>query len=131
MSKLEAYAPYMLSILRIVTALLFLEHGLMKLVGFPAAMGHGHLPPLILAAGIIETVGGALIALGRFTRPAAFIAAGEMAVAYFKVHIWISFWPVLNHGEPAIYFCFVFLYLVFAGPGRWSLDGKRAAASTA
>lgn len=115
----------MLSILRIVTALLFLEHGLMKLVGFPAPMGHGHLPPLIIAAGLIETIGGALIALGLFTRFAAFIAAGEMAVAYFMVHIWSSFWPALNHGEAAIFFCFVFLFLFFSGPGPWSLDAKR------
>ena len=126
MPKLDTYAPYIFAILRIITALLFLEHGLMKLVGFPAALGHGHLPPLFLVAGVIETVGGAMIALGFFTRLAAFIAAGEMAVAYFKVHIWISFWPALNHGEPAIFFCFFFLYLFFAGAGVWSLDAKRA-----
>ena len=124
MSKLNAYAPYMLAVLRIIIALLFMEHGLMKLVGFPAPMGHGHLPPLLMAAGYIETFGGALIALGLLTRPAAFIASGEMAVAYFKVHIWMSFWPALNHGEPVIFFCFFFLYLVFSGAGAWSLDAK-------
>ena len=125
MQRLNDFQPQALAILRIITGLLFLEHGLMKLVGFPAPMPMAHLPPLFLAAGIIETVGGVLITLGLFTRVAAFLCSGEMAVAYFMVHIKMGFWPVLNHGEPAILFCFVFLYLVFAGPGAWALGRTR------
>jgi len=125
MKRLNVYRPYMLSVIRVVMALLFMEHGLTKLVGFPVAMGHGHaLPTIMVVAGYIETIGGALMALGLFTRPAAFIASGETAVAYFKVHIWMSFWPVVNHGEAVIVFSFFFLYLFFAGPGPWSLDAK-------
>ena len=117
------WSPKALSILRIVTALLFLEHGTMKLVSFPAEMpGMEGLPPMMLAAGLIEIAGGVALALGLFTRLAAFICAGEMAVAYFLIHAPQSFWPVLNSGDAAILFCFVFLYFVFAGPGEWSLD---------
>jgi len=117
------WSPRILSVLRIIAGLLFLEHGLMKLVGFPASMpGMDHLPPLLLAAGTIELVCGVLIALGLFTRIAAFIASGEMAVAYFMGHMSHGFWPALNQGEAAILFCFIFLYLVFAGPGEWSVD---------
>ena len=96
----------------------------MKLVQFPAAVPDlpDPLPPILLAAAIIEVVGGALMAVGLFTRVAAFIASGEMAVGYFMAHAPQSFWPAVNQGEPAILFCFAFLYLVFAGPGVWSLD---------
>jgi len=124
MSKLAEWSPRVLSILRIVTALLFIEHATMKFFAFPAAMPGpgGPLPPIIVAAGVIELVGGTLIALGLFTRPAAFIASGAMAAAYFMAHASQSFWPVVNQGEAAIMFCFVFFYLVFAGAGSWSLD---------
>ena len=124
MSKLAEWSPRALSILRIVTALLFIEHATMKFFAFPAAMPGpgGPLPAIIVAAGVIELVGGTLIALGLFTRPAAFIASGAMAAAYFMAHASQSFWPVVNQGEAAIMFCFVFFYLVFAGAGSWSLD---------
>ena len=124
MSKLNHWSPHALAILRIMTALLFIEHATMKFLAFPAAMPGmtGPLPGMLVAAGLIELVGGTLIALGLFTRPAAFIASGTMAAAYFMAHAPQSFWPVLNQGDAAILFCFVFLYLVFAGPGAWSLD---------
>lgn len=126
MSNLSAYAPRALAILRIVTALLFLEHGTMKFLHFPAAQVPGPLPPMLMAAGTIELVAGLLIALGLFTRAAAFIACGEMAVAYLIGHAPKSFWPGVNMGDAAILYCFIFLYLVFAGPGSWALDNLRA-----
>lgn len=124
MLQLELWSPRVLSVLRIVTALLFMEHGLMKLFHFPAPQpgAPDPLPPLLLAAACIEVVGGAMIALGFFTRVAAFICSGEMAVAYFMSHASQGFWPALNQGDAAILFCFVFFYLVFAGAGPWSLD---------
>ena len=124
MSKLDQWSPRVLSVLRIVTALLVVEHATMKFFAFPAAMPGpgGALPPIIIVAGVIELVAGSLIALGLFTRPAAFLASGTMAAAYFIGHATQGFWPILNQGEAAIMFCFVFLYLVFAGPGSWSLD---------
>lgn len=121
-SRLAALSPYFLAILRIVTALLFIAHGTGKLLGFPAL---GFQPPLFSLfglAGVIEIVGGILLILGLFTRPVAFILSGEMAVAYFMAHAPQNFHPILNQGESAVLFCFVFLYLVFAGPGAWSLD---------
>ena len=124
------WSPRILSVVRIITGLLFLEHGLMKLFGFPAPMpGMTHLPPLLLAAGVIELVCGVLITLGLFTRIAAFLASGEMAVAYFMGHMSQGFWPALNQGEAAILFCFVFFYFVFAGPGEWSVDAMRRGSS--
>jgi putative oxidoreductase len=124
---LERYQPQLRAILRIVVALLFMEHGLAKLIHFPVAQpgAPGHLPPLLLAAALIEIVAGALITLGLFTRLAAFIAAGEMAIAYFLFHFPQGFWPIVNMGESAILYCFVFLYLAAAGPGAWSVDGMR------
>ena len=124
MPNLTAWSPRVLSVLRIITALLFMEHGLMKLFHFPAPQPgvSDPLPTLLLAAAIIEVVGGGLIALGLFTRLAAFVLAGQMAVAYFIAHAPKGFYPALNGGEAAILFCFIFLYLVFAGPGAWSLD---------
>jgi putative oxidoreductase len=120
------WAPRVLSLLRVMAALLFIEHGLMKLVAFPAPQpGVPHpLPPILIAAALIEVVGGGLLAVGLFTRIAAFIAAGEMAAAYFMVHAPMGFWPALNKGEPAILFCSVFFYLAFAGGGSWSLDAR-------
>ena len=124
MSQLETWSPRVLAALRIVTALLFIEHGLMKLVAFPAAVPGlpSPLPTILLVAALIEIVGGALIAVGLFTRIAAFICSGEMAVAYFMFHATKGFWPALNQGEAAILFCFIFLYLAFAGGGAWSVD---------
>jgi putative oxidoreductase len=125
---LSRYQPQLLALLRIVTGLLFLEHGLVKLIGFPAGAQPGAQAPLSFlgVAGIIETVAGLLVVLGLFTRPFAFIAAGEMAVAYWFYHAPNGFFPVLNMGEGAILFCFIFLYLSAAGPGAFSLDGMRA-----
>ena len=122
------FQPQLLGLLRIVAGLLFLAHGLVKLIGFPPGAPPGLQDPLSLLgiAGIIELVVGTLIVLGLFTRLAAFIAAGEMAVAYWMVHAPQSFYPVVNQGEAAILYCFLFLYLVAAGPGAFSLDGLRA-----
>jgi putative oxidoreductase len=118
------WAPRVLSILRIVSALLFLEHGTMKLFAFPAGMpGAPHpMPPLELAAGVIEIAAGGLMALGLFTRAAAFVASGEMAVAYFLAHAPRGFWPALNLGDLAVLWCFLFFFFVFSGAGPWSLD---------
>ena len=124
---LGLWAPRVLSILRIVAGLLFLEHGTQKLLGFP--IGEGPSPELLTLswwAGVIELVAGALIILGLFTRAAAFIASGEMAFAYWMAHAPQSPFPVNNGGDAAILYCFVFLYLVFAGPGPWSLDATLA-----
>jgi putative oxidoreductase len=122
---LSRWQPQMLAVLRIVTALLLIEHGTMKLFHFPAAMMPGPLPPLLLAAAVIEIVAGVLVTVGLFTRLAAFILSGENAVAYFMVHFPKTFWPTLNQGEVAILFCFVFLYIAAAGPGAWSIDSAR------
>ena len=124
MPNLTAWSPRVLSLLRIIAALLFMEHGLMKLAHFPIAQpgAPDPLPPVLLVAAWIEVVGGGLVALGLFTRAAAFICSGEMAFAYFTAHASKSFWPGVNQGDPAILFCFIFLYLAFAGGGPWSLD---------
>jgi putative oxidoreductase len=128
--SIAAWRPYALAALRIMAALLFIEHGTMKLFGFPAAMPMEiSLFSLMGLAGILETVGGLLLLVGLFTRVAAFVLAGEMAAAYFMAHAPQGFYPVMNQGEAAILFCFVFLYLVFAGPGALSLDGLRAASA--
>jgi putative oxidoreductase len=131
MPNLEAWSPRVLSILRIVAALLFIEHGLMKLFHFPAPQvgAPNPLPVILVAAAWIEIVGGLLVTLGLFTRLAALVCSGEMAVAYFTTHAPQGFYPALNMGESAVLFCFVFLDLVFAGPGPWSVDAvvrKRA-----
>jgi putative oxidoreductase len=127
MNSLSKYAPFALSILRIVAGLLFIEHGTQKLFLFPAgrATEAVQLFSQIGLAGVLETVGGLAILLGLFTRPVAFILAGEMAFAYFMVHARSSQFPVNNGGDAAILFCFVFLYLVFAGAGPLSLDHLR------
>lgn len=123
---LQKYRPHALALLRIVTALLFIEHGTMKLFGFPASdMGRPALFSMMGLAGILEVAGGILVLLGLFTRPVAFVLSGMMAVAYWMAHAPQSVFPVLNGGDAAILFCFVFLYLVFAGPGAWSMDGRR------
>ncbi len=112
----------MLSVARIVVSLSFGEHGTQKVLNFPA--GHGTPPTMSLLgiAGLLELIGGGLMLLGLFTRPVAFILAGEMAVAYFMQHAPHGLYPVVNKGEPAILYCFLFLVFVFTGPGTWSLD---------
>jgi len=116
------WAPQLLSLLRIVTAFLFMEHGTMKLFGFPAPMGDVSLFSLMGVAGVLEVFGGLLILIGLFTRPVALLLSGEMAFAYFMAHAPQGFWPVLNHGEAAVFYCFMFLYLAAAGGGPWSVD---------
>ena len=126
----SVWGPRALAVLRIVTALLFLEHATMKFFAFPVGMGMGDgpLPTLIVVAGAIEIIAGLLIITGLYARIAAFIASGEMAIAYFMAHAPSSFWPAVNHGESAILFCFIFLYIAAAGAGAWSADNVRAAA---
>jgi len=116
------WAPRLLSVLRIIAAFLFMEHGTMKLFGFPSSMGDVSLFSLFGVAGALEVFGGLLILVGLFTRPVAFLLSGEMAFAYFIAHAPNGFWPVLNHGEPAVLYCFIFLYLAAAGGGPWSVD---------
>lgn len=120
------WAPWAQGLLRIVAGLLFLEHGTAKLFHFPHLAMFDHMPPLIVAAGVLELVGGALVAVGLFTRIAAFILSGEMAVAYFMAHAPRSFFPVLNGGELAILYCFLFLFFAASGAGALSLDAARA-----
>jgi len=123
---LSRWQPQLLALLRIITGLLFLEHATQKFFAFPAPFPMpGPLPPMLVAAGAIELIAGILVTVGLFTRLAAFIAAGEMAVAYFIGHFPKGFWPAVNGGEGAILFCFIFLYLAAAGPGAWSIDGAR------
>jgi putative oxidoreductase len=118
------YAPQLLGALRLVAGVLFLAHGLVKVTGFPegAPPGQQELLSLFGIGGVIEIVAGSLIALGIFTRSAAFIASGQMAVAYWMFHAPASFYPVINGGDAAILFSFVFLYLAAAGPGAFSLE---------
>lgn len=121
------YAPHLLGIARIVAGLLFLFHGLVKVLGFPsgAQPGQQELMTLFGIGGLIELVTGTLIMIGLFTRPAAFIASGQMAVAYWMYHASSGPYPVMNGGDAAILYCFFFLYLVAAGPGAFSIDGAR------
>lgn len=124
--RVSAWAPRMLSVLRIMTGLQFLDHGTQKLFSFPArVMDFPGLVSLIGLQAILELAGGILITLGFFTRPVAFILAGNMAFAYFMAHAPRSFFPALNGGDAAILFCFVFLYLAVAGGGAWSIDARR------
>ncbi len=120
----RSFAPALQSILRIVTGLAFLEHGTGKLLGFPAALPFIDKMPtgMLYFTGAMELVGGVLITLGLFTRPVAFVLSGFMAAAYFMAHFPMSFFPALNFGEPALLYCFIFLFLAAAGPGPWSLD---------
>lgn len=150
MNNLSKYQPQFLGLLRIVTALLFIEHGTQKLFQFPAMSGGGggggaaggDMPPfmsaLFMVAGILETFGGLGILFGFLTRPIAFILAGECAVIFWWMHVATfghgSIIPLLNGGESAVLFCFTFLYLVFAGPGAFAVDNmlfRRRAAATA
>jgi putative oxidoreductase len=125
--RLDHYTPYALAALRIATAIIFMLHGTQKLFGFPAPPASG-LPPLISLFGIgaiLELVGGFLILIGLWTRPVAFILAGEMAVAYWMFHAPRNLYPTLNGGDASILYCFVFFLLVFTGPGALSVDGAR------
>ena len=123
---IASWSPRMLSVLRIMTGLLFLEHGTQKLFAFPPPPNPGPaLFSLLGVQGMIELVGGLLILVGLFTRPVAFILAGDMAVAYFMRHAPRGFFPSLNGGKLAILYCFVFLYLFVAGGGVWSIDARR------
>ncbi len=116
------WEPRVLSIVRIMVGLIFMEHGTAKLLGFPAGPNMPAMFTLLWFAGVIEMVGGALVALGLFTRYAAFIMSGEMAVGYFMSHAPRNFFPLLNGGDAAILYCFIFLYFAVAGGGAWSLD---------
>ena len=118
------WAPRVLSVLRIVAAVLFIEHGTQKIFGFPETKMMPEALSLPWIAGILETFGGALLLIGAFTRPVAFILSGLMAFAYWIAHAPQSVFPALNGGDAAILFCFVFLYIFFAGPGPWSVDAK-------
>ena len=132
MNKLEtltqAWSPRLLSILRIVAAFMFVQHGSTKLFHVPYVEAFAHADMMSLGggvAGVIELVGGLLLLIGLFTRPVAFVVAGQMAFAYFMAHAPTAFLPILNEGELAVMYCFVFLYISAAGPGSWSLDGLR------
>jgi len=127
MDFLKPYATHLLSALRIMSGLLLLQHGTTKYLSFPVTKMSGASPMTMGgAAGLIELVGGVLIVLGLFTRPVAFILSGTMAVAYFYAHAGRSFYPILNGGELAALYCFVFLYIAAAGGGAWSVDRMRS-----
>ena len=121
----ESWAPQLRSVLRIFAGIMFFQVGTMKLFGYPISMPNGHTADFlseIWFAGFLEVVGGALVVIGLFTRPAAFLLAGEMAIAYFQAHAPKSIWTVVNGGASAVLFCFVFLYFSAAGGGNWSID---------
>jgi len=124
----ERWTDLFLAMLRVVAALILMQHGSQKLFHFPPSGAPGPVAPLVLMsqtglAGILEFFGGMMLLIGLFTRPVAFILSGEMAVAYFQVHAPRAFLPIVNRGELAVVLCFVFLYLAFAGAGSWSVDG--------
>jgi putative oxidoreductase len=128
-ARWRSWAPQILGVVRIVCALVFMHVGSAKLFAVPVAImpGGGTAPAgsLVWVAGVLEVFGGLLLLVGLFTRPVAFLLSGEMAVAYFHGHAPAGFWPVLNQGQPAILFCFLWLYFSSAGPGAWSLDALR------
>jgi putative oxidoreductase len=127
---LAPWRPQLLSVLRIMAGLEILQHGTAKILHFPTVAQMANLPigSLSWVGGIIELIGGTLMVLGLFTRPTAFILCGFTAVAYFMVHASKSFFPILNGGELAVFYCFVFLYIFAAGPGPWSIDATRGKA---
>jgi putative oxidoreductase len=127
MKFLATWEPQLRSVLRIVFAFNFFIHGIQKVFGV-LGMPKMELTTQLGAAGLIETVGGALLLVGLFSRPTAFILAGQMAVAYFIAHASASIWPVVNMGELAVLYCFAFLWLAAAGPGPWSVDAVRGKA---
>jgi putative oxidoreductase len=121
------WSPRLLSILRIIAGLMFMQHGLTKYFGFPVASPAGfQMASLLGAAGLIEIIGGALIAIGLFARVVAFLASGEMAIGYFMFHAPKGFFPQANGGELAIFYCFFFLYIALEGGGPWGIDGARS-----
>lgn len=128
-TRWPTYGPQLRSVLRIVAAFLFILTGTMKLFAFPVGMppdgATATFPSQIWIGGMLEVVGGGLMLLGLFTRPVAFVLAGEMAVAYFQFHAPQNFWPTVNLGVPAVIYCFVWLYFSAAGAGPWSLDARR------
>lgn len=127
-SSLSAHAPKMLSVLRIVSSLIFIAHGSQKLLNFPARNEGAPAPDafsMFWFAGVLELFGGLLLLIGLFSRPVAFVLSGLMAFAYFIAHAPQNVFPTLNGGDAAILYCFVFLYIVFAGPGPWSVDAAR------
>ena len=126
LDRWSRFTPWALTLLRIVAAFLFWEHGAQKLLG---VLGRDPVsfPSLLWFAAILEFFGGILVALGLWTRPVAFLLSGQMAVAYFMSHAPRGFWPVQNHGETAVLYCFVFLFLATAGPGKFSIDGAFSA----
>lgn len=127
-AKWSSWGPYLQSLLRIVAAFMFLLAGTTILFSFPSAMPNGYVAPPMSQTwigGVLEAFGGALLLVGLFTRPTAFILSGMMAVAYFQFHAPQSVWPVINQGVPAILYCFLWLYFSAAGPGPWSLDAQR------
>ena len=134
-ARWSSFTPYLRSILRIVTAFLFMQVGTAKLFAYPAAImpggGTASVGSLPGIAGVLEAFGGVLLLAGLFTRPVAFLLSGEMAVAYFMAHAPKGFWPVLNGGQPAALYAFLFLYLSAAGGGPWSLDAMRGRAAGA
>ena len=125
-TRWASWAPYLLSALRIVAAFGFMQHGITKLFAFPNGMGPGNatatLWTQIWVAGVLEAFGGALLLLGLFTRPVAFLVSGEMAVTYFQAHAPRGFWFSMNGGETAVLFCFIWLYFSSVGAGPWSVD---------
>ena len=128
-ARWRSFSPYLLSLLRIIVGFLFIQYGTTKLYAWPATIipGGGTVPVLSLAgvAGLLEAYGGILILVGLCTRPVAFLLSGEMAAAYFIGHAGNGFWPVLNQGAPAVFYCFLFLYFSAAGGGAWSVDALR------
>ena len=127
-AKWSSWSPQLLSLLRIVAAFVFITAGTMKMFAFPAGIPPTGTVPVLSQMGIgalLEIVGGALLLVGLFTRPVAFVLAGEMAVAYFQFHYPTSFWPTVNQGVAAVLYCFVWLYFSAAGAGPWSLDALR------
>jgi len=121
---MRPWAPQILSLIRILTAASFMTHGLMKLAGWPAPFPYP-MNGLLYVAAVMEIVGGVLLVIGLFSRPVAFLLSGEMAVAYFMAHASQGFFPVLNMGEAAMFYCFIFLYIAAAGPGPWSVDAMQ------
>lgn len=118
---LRPWAPHILSLIRILSAASFLTHGLIKLTGWPAPFPYP-MNGLLYVAAVLEIAGGVLLIIGLFSRPVAFLLSGQMAIAYFLAHASQGFFPALNMGEPAMLYCFIFLYIAAAGPGPWSVD---------
>lgn len=127
MEFIKRYESQTYALMRIVVGFLFLWHGTQKIIGFPSGMPDGVPWFIVYVAGGVELVGGALVMVGLFTRPAAFVASGLMAVAYWMAHGMQTFLPILNQGELAALYCFVFLFIAAHGPGRWSVDAARGA----